>query len=58
MSEARALTNLVGNGVATVVISRWENELDMDNMQLALNPGEVVEEDESDMMLEPLQEEF
>jgi aerobic C4-dicarboxylate transport protein len=28
MSECRALTNLVGNGVATVVISRWENELD------------------------------
>ena len=58
MSEARALTNLVGNGVATVVISRWENELDMDKMQLALNPRVVVEEDESDMMLEPLQEEF
>jgi aerobic C4-dicarboxylate transport protein len=28
MSEARALTNLVGNGVATIVVSRWENELD------------------------------
>jgi aerobic C4-dicarboxylate transport protein len=28
MSECRALTNLVGNGVATVVISRWEAELD------------------------------
>ena len=28
MSECRALTNLVGNGVATVVISRWEGELD------------------------------
>ena len=28
MSEVRALTNLVGNGVATVVISRWEGELD------------------------------
>ena len=27
MSECRALTNLIGNGVATVVISRWENEL-------------------------------
>ncbi len=27
MSECRALTNLVGNGVATVVISRWENEI-------------------------------
>jgi hypothetical protein len=30
MSECRALTNLVGNGVATVVISRWEHELDAD----------------------------
>lgn len=28
MSECRALTNLVGNGVATVVMSRWEGELD------------------------------
>jgi aerobic C4-dicarboxylate transport protein len=36
MSEARALTNLVGNGVATVVISRWENELDMGRMAQVL----------------------
>ncbi|MGI4861019.1 MAG: dicarboxylate/amino acid:cation symporter [Janthinobacterium lividum] len=28
MSECRALTNIVGNGVATVVVSGWENELD------------------------------
>ena len=28
MSEARALTNFIGNGVATVVVSKWENELD------------------------------
>ena len=27
MSECRSLTNLIGNGVATVVISRWENEI-------------------------------
>jgi aerobic C4-dicarboxylate transport protein len=30
MSECRALTNLIGNGVATVVISRWENEVTKD----------------------------
>ena len=29
MSECRALTNLIGNGVATIVISRWEGELDV-----------------------------
>ena len=40
MSEARALTNIIGNAVATVVVSRSENELDMDQMRLALN-GEV-----------------
>jgi aerobic C4-dicarboxylate transport protein len=28
MSEARAVTNLIGNGVATVVIARWENDFD------------------------------
>ena len=32
MSECRALTNLVGNGVATIVISRWEGELDKDKL--------------------------
>jgi aerobic C4-dicarboxylate transport protein len=32
MSECRALTNLVGNGVATVVISRWEGELDKEKL--------------------------
>src|SRR5207249_5069176 len=29
MSEARAITNLIGNGVATVVIARWEGALDL-----------------------------
>ncbi|MDB4985081.1 MAG: dctA1, partial [Myxococcaceae bacterium] len=28
MSECRAITNLIGNGVATIVISRWEHEVD------------------------------
>jgi aerobic C4-dicarboxylate transport protein len=29
MSEARAITNLIGNGVATLLLARWEGELDM-----------------------------
>jgi aerobic C4-dicarboxylate transport protein len=29
MSEARSLTNFIGNGVAAIVVARWENELDM-----------------------------
>ena len=47
MSECRALTNLVGNGVATIVISAWENELDRDKLHAALaHPvaaGDLVE---------------
>lgn len=37
MSEARALTNLIGNGVATVVLARWENELDHETATQVLN---------------------
>ncbi len=37
MSECRALTNLVGNSVATVVIAWWENELDRDMLDAALS---------------------
>lgn len=33
MSECRALTNLVGNGVATVVVSRWEKEVTPEQLQ-------------------------
>jgi aerobic C4-dicarboxylate transport protein len=40
MSEARALTNFVGNGVATVVVSAWEKELDRDAMNRELRSDE------------------
>ena len=40
MSECRALTNLVGNGVACVVVSAWEGELDRAKLNAALaHPG-------------------
>jgi aerobic C4-dicarboxylate transport protein len=45
MSECRALTNLVGNGVATIVISRWEGELDTDKLHETMaHPIAVGEE--------------
>jgi aerobic C4-dicarboxylate transport protein len=37
MSEARALTNLIGNGVATIVAAKWEHELDGQKLQDRLN---------------------
>jgi aerobic C4-dicarboxylate transport protein len=36
MSECRALTNVIGNGVATIVVSRWEGELDTEKMRAVM----------------------
>ncbi|HIJ87463.1 MAG TPA: dicarboxylate/amino acid:cation symporter [Desulfuromonadales bacterium] len=52
MSEARALTNLIGNGVATVVVSRWENELDMERMTRMLNNDTDLEAEEPELAME------
>ena len=51
MSEARAMTNIIGNGVATIVIARWEGALDRGCLDAelaagpALLPGEPPVED-------------
>lgn len=37
MSECRALTNLVGNACATIVVARWEGALDKEQLNQALN---------------------
>ncbi|MEY4556731.1 MAG: hypothetical protein RL093_1850 [Pseudomonadota bacterium] len=39
MSECRALTNFVGNAVATLVVARWEGELDREALHAALGSG-------------------
>jgi aerobic C4-dicarboxylate transport protein len=40
MSECRALTNIIGNGVATIVVSKWEGELDQERLRAELkNPS-------------------
>jgi aerobic C4-dicarboxylate transport protein len=51
MSEARALTNLIGNGVATVVVSKWENALDMKVLQRELSHETDAEADEPEQVL-------
>jgi aerobic C4-dicarboxylate transport protein len=44
MSECRALTNLVGNGVATVVVSRWEKELSKEELNKnLLHPKSITD---------------
>jgi len=39
MSEARAITNLIGNGVATLAIARWEGDLDVPKLRRELAAG-------------------
>ena len=42
MSEARSLTNFIGNGLACVVVSKWENELDMAALRHELGGSELT----------------
>jgi aerobic C4-dicarboxylate transport protein len=44
MSTGRALTNLVGNGVATIVVSEWEKDLDKQKLDEVLDGGSSVSE--------------
>ena len=44
MSEARAITNLIGNGIAAVAVSRWEGELDLARARAVLDHPERVED--------------
>ncbi|MCD1116849.1 dicarboxylate/amino acid:cation symporter [Chryseobacterium turcicum] len=42
MSECRALTNVIGNSIATVVVANWEKQLDKGQLQYCLaNPNEI-----------------
>jgi aerobic C4-dicarboxylate transport protein len=49
MSEARALTNLIGNGVATIVVGRWCNQLDKKRLQASLSNVSAVEAGEAEL---------
>ena len=51
MSEMRALTNIIGNGVATVVVSKWENEFDAERAERVLN-GTIDVEDREPLLSE------
>jgi aerobic C4-dicarboxylate transport protein len=45
MSEARALTNVIGNGVATLVVAKWTGELDTVTMRRELHPSRAAPEE-------------
>ena len=42
MAEARSLTNLIGNGVGTILISKWEGEFDAARAEHALRAGPLI----------------
>jgi aerobic C4-dicarboxylate transport protein len=52
MSEARALTNLVGNGVATLVVAKWTGDLDMQRLHEGLNNPAPEELDAPEVILD------
>ena len=56
MSEARALTNLVGNGVATIVVAKWTGELDEKQLTSVLNKDNWMEAQDPEILLDQKQD--
>ena len=52
MSEARALTNLIGNGVATIVVGKWTGDLDAERMRAQLNNETPRDAEEPERVLD------
>jgi aerobic C4-dicarboxylate transport protein len=55
MSEARALTNLIGNGVATLVVAQWTGDLDKARLQQQLNNETPADADEPERVLDQVE---
>jgi len=56
LNEARAVTNLIGNGVATIVVARWEGALDMNRARSVLDRESAGEIDASNPAGQPAPE--
>ena len=56
MLEARALTNLVGNGVATIVVAKWTGELDQQQLTRVLNKDNWLEAQDPEIILDRKQD--
>jgi aerobic C4-dicarboxylate transport protein len=52
MSEARALTNLIGNGVATLVVAKWTGDLDTQRLTAQLNNETTVDAEAPEQVLD------
>ncbi|ACC75418.1 C4-dicarboxylate transporter DctA [Paraburkholderia phymatum] len=56
LNEARAVTNLIGNGVATVVVARWEGQLDMTRARAVLNRERTPDHEGREPLAQPATE--
>ena len=56
MSEARAITNVIGNGVATIVVGKWCKEVDEDRMRRHLDQETDLEADDPELVLDRKEE--
>jgi aerobic C4-dicarboxylate transport protein len=51
MSGARSLTNLIGNGLATIVVAKWDGQLDTKRLKRVFEGETVAEAEEPEEML-------
>jgi aerobic C4-dicarboxylate transport protein len=56
MSEARALTNLIGNGVAAVVVAKWTGDLDTERLRRVLDNESDVEAEAPEEVLDQVEQ--
>ena len=56
MSEARALTNLIGNGVATIVVAKWTGDLDAARLQRQLDSETEAEAEDPEVVLDQVEQ--
>jgi aerobic C4-dicarboxylate transport protein len=52
MSEARALTNLIGNGVATLVVAKWTGDLNTEQLRAGLDNEDWIAAEEPEVLLD------
>jgi len=56
MSEARALTNLIGNGVATLVVAKWTGDLDTQRLSQQLDSETELDAQEPEAVLDRVEQ--
>lgn len=56
MSEARALTNLIGNGIATIVVAQWTGSLDVERLRRQLDNETDIAANQPEVVLDQVEQ--